>query len=314
MAKALLGSLLLLASCSDAPNNRFQGYIEGEFVYISSALGGTLDELLVQRGDSVQADVKLFVLDHITESAGVAQATDQLQSAKFTLQDLQLGKREIELNVYRGQVQQALASVRLSEIQLARDDEQFKIGAVSQQQLDNSRSSFERDQGKLFEMRNTLLSGELPSRDDQILAQEAQVKAAEASLVQAQWKLDQKVACSPYAGFIFDTLYRVGEWVEAGHPVVSMLPPQNIKVRFFIPEKALSQVQIGDLISIVCDGCTDNIEARVNYISPQAEFTPPVIYSNETRAKLIYMIEAHPALKDATRLHPGQPVEVVIHE
>jgi HlyD family secretion protein len=98
--------------------------------------------------------------------------------------------------------------------------------------------------------------------------------------------------------------------MAAGAPVVELLPPDNILVRFFVPETELGRVHPGDQVSIVCDGCAAPIPARITFIAPQAEYTPPVIYSNETRAKLVFLTEAHPSPQDALKLNPGQPVTV----
>jgi HlyD family secretion protein len=105
-------------------------------------------------------------------------------------------------------------------------------------------------------------------------------------------------------------MFRVGEWVAAGDPVVRMLPPENIKVRFFVPQPVLGSLTIGGKVSLHCDGCAADLPATITFVSPQAEYTPPVIYSNETRSKLIFMIEAHPSPADALKLHPGQPIAV----
>jgi HlyD family secretion protein len=115
---------------------------------------------------------------------------------------------------------------------------------------------------------------------------------------------------SPVAGLVQDTYYVLGEWVNANAPVVSLLPPQNIKVRFFVEERRVGAVKVGQAVTITCDGCPAPVTATVSYISPQAEFTPPVIYSQEQRAKLVFLLEARPAAEDAVRLHPGQPVEI----
>jgi HlyD family secretion protein len=144
----------------------------------------------------------------------------------------------------------------------------------------------------------------------QIAAQAAQVEAAQAALAQAQWKLDQKRVIAPGAGLVHDTLFRVGEWVQAGNPVVQMLPPQNVKVRFFVPETVVGSLTTGRGVMIHCDGCRADLPATITWISNAAEYTPPVIYSNASRAKLVFMIEAHPSPGDAVKLHPGQPVEV----
>ncbi|WP_455733151.1 HlyD family efflux transporter periplasmic adaptor subunit, partial [Burkholderia stabilis] len=117
---------------------------------------------------------------------------------------------------------------------------------------------------------------------------------------------------APAAGRVYDTLYRVGEWVQAGNPVVQMLPPQNLKVRFFVPEAAIASLAPGRAVAIRCDGCAADVPARITYVSSEAEYTPPVIYSNESRTKLVFMIEARPAVADAPKLHPGQPVSVSV--
>jgi HlyD family secretion protein len=92
---------------------------------------------------------------------------------------------------------------------------------------------------------------------------------------------------------------------------VRMLPPGNVKVRFFVPQPSLSLVPVGRALTIRCDGCAQAIKVTVSYVSPEPEFTPPVIYSNDTRAKLVFMVEARPAQEGAALLRPGQPVEVL---
>jgi HlyD family secretion protein len=135
------------------------------------------------------------------------------------------------------------------------------------------------------------------------------VKAAGDALAQAQWRLDQKTQVAPAAGVVTDTLFRPGEWVAAGAPIVSLLPPGNVKVRFYVPEPQLAAVRVGGSVAVRCDGCASTIAARIAFIAPQAEYTPPVIYSRENRAKLVYLVEARPEPPDPA-LHPGLPVEV----
>jgi HlyD family secretion protein len=109
---------------------------------------------------------------------------------------------------------------------------------------------------------------------------------------------------------IYDTFFVEGEWVPAGRPVVSLLPPGNIKLRFYVPEAVVGGLRVGQAVKVSCDGCGAPLAAAVSYVSPAAEFTPPIIYSRETRAKLVFLVEARPEAKDATRLKPGQPVDV----
>jgi HlyD family secretion protein len=151
-------------------------------------------------------------------------------------------------------------------------------------------------------------------RDKEIAAAQADVEAARAVLAQSDWRLAQRAiafnAAPPAKALVHDTFYSEGEWVAAGSPVVSLLPPGNIKLRFFVPETAVGALTLGQAVRAVCDGCSAPVSAKISYISRQAEFTPPVIYSREQRAKLVFLIEARPAPADAVRLKPGQPLDV----
>ena len=138
----------------------------------------------------------------------------------------------------------------------------------------------------------------------------SRVSAARAALDQADWRLKQKEVAAPAAGLIFDTLYRAGEWVPAGRPVVRLLPPENVKVRFFVPETEIGRLALGQEVVLHCDGCAADVPAKVIYVSTEAEYTPPVIYSNENRSKLVFMVEARPDAADAPRLKPGLPLDV----
>jgi HlyD family secretion protein len=156
----------------------------------------------------------------------------------------------------------------------------------------------------------------LTARDDEIAAAEATVSSARATLRQAEWKLAQRRLVAPEGlpegALVNDTYFVVGEFVGAGAPVVSLLPPGNVKLRFFVPERVLAGLRIGQEVGVTCDGCPAGLQARVTFIAPEAEYTPPVIYSRETRAKLVYLVEALPVREgvNGVRLHPGQPVEV----
>jgi HlyD family secretion protein len=288
----------------------YQGYVEGEFVYLSSSQPGTLAQLWVRRGQAVAADTPLFALESVDETAQLREAQHRLAAARAQLADLQTGKRPPEVDVTRAQLAQAVAQARMAALQLTRDEAQFRAGGIAQQQLENSRTSAATSAAQVRELQSQLTVARLPSRDKQVRAQAEQVEADEAALAQAQWRVDQKRVAAPRAGLVYDTLYRIGEWVQAGNPIVQMLPPQNVKVRFFVPETVVGSLAVGRGVVVHCDGCPADVPATITYISSSAEYTPPVIYSNESRAKLIFMIEAHPSEADAPKLHPGQPVAV----
>jgi HlyD family secretion protein len=308
-------AIIVIAACGQRGTDTleattYQGYVEGEFVYLSSSQSGTLAELSVQRGQTVAAHALLFSLESLNEIAALQQAQHQLAAARAQLADLQAGKRPREVDVTKAQLAQAIAQAKRAAQQLARDEVQFSAGGVSQQQLDNSRASAETAAAQVRELQSEVAVARLPGRDAQIRAQGAQVEAAQAVLAQAQWRLDQKRVTAPSAGLVYDTLFRVGEWVSAGNPIVQLLPPQNVKVRFFVPETIVGSLSLGRHVVIHCDGCSADIAATLTYVSSKAEYTPPVIYSNESRAKLVFMIEAAASTTDSPKLHPGQPVAV----
>jgi HlyD family secretion protein len=306
----LLCAASALTACSRQAAPAWQGYVEGEYVYLSSSQSGTLTQLDVQRGQTVAAGVSVFGLESVNETAARDEARHQLAVAQEQLADLQTGKRPPEVRVTEAQLAQAVANAHKAALQLTRDEAQFGAGGIPRAQLDDSRADAASTAAQVRELQNQVTVAHLPGRSAQLAAQAAQVKAAQAALAQAQWRLDQKSVAAPHAGLVYDTLFRVGEWVQAGNPVVQMLPPQNVKVRFFVPQTVVGSLAPGRGVVIHCDGCRADIPATITWISNSAEYTPPVIYSNETREKLVFMIEAHPSVDDAVKLHPGQPVEV----
>ena len=299
-----------VAGCGRESRRDYQGYVEADYVDVATSEAGRLDGLNVSKGETVAAGAPLFVLEADREAAALRQAQEQVAAASAQLQDLLAGKRPQELDVVRAQLAQAQAEAKKSATDLGRDVLQFEAGGIPQAQLDRSRAAADASAARVRELDGQLAVAGLPARDDQIAAQRAQVAAAQAAVDQAAWRLGQKTLAAPVAGQVFDVLYQAGEWVAAGRPVVRLLPPGNVKIRFFVPETALGALSVGQALAVRCDGCGDEIPAKITYISPEAEYTPPIIYSNETRSKLVFMIEARPV--DGANLHPGQPLEVVL--
>jgi len=312
LLSAVLSAFLAVTGCSGKQPPGWQGYVEGEFVQVASSEAGRLDHLLVTRGQRVPAGAPLFALESENEAAAHRQARQQLSAAEARLEDLRTGKRPQELDVIRAQLAQAVAEEKKSAGDLVRDEALFKAEVIPRARLDETSSRAASDAARTRELKSQLVVARLSARDDQIKAQAANVAAARAALEQADWKLRQKAVAAPGAALVFDVLYREGEWVQAGSPVVRLLPPENIKVRFFVPETAAGALSIGKDVVLHCDGCPADIPAKVTYISTESEYTPPVIYSNETRSKLVFMIEARPSADKAPGLHPGQPVEVKV--
>ena len=300
------------AGCSHSPSNSYQGYVEGRFVYVASPESGRLDRLGVTRGQSVAVGQALFAYDQEPEASELRNAQQLLASSQSRLADLESGKRPQEMDVTRAQLAQALAQKKQADAILRSDEKQYAAGGIAQTELINAQEAADTGAARVRELQAELAVDALPAREDQIKAQQSQVAADRAALAEAQWRRDQKSIVAPRQGLVFDTLYRRGEWVAAGNPVVQLLPPENIEVRFFVPETLISRLKVSENVQVRCDGCAAAVPAAITFISPQSEYTPPVIYSNENRSKLVFMIIAKPPDEKAMLLHPGQPVEVVV--
>lgn len=303
-------ALLACASCTNRDDDAYQGYVEGEYARVATSFAGTLEQLNVQRGARVHAGDALFALENENETAARREAEQRLRSAEAQLANLQKARRPSEIDAVRAQLAQAQAAAALSQAQLRRTEDLVAKNFVSRAQLDEARSARDRDRGRVEELQAELKTARLAAREDEIRAAQAAVAAARATLEQADWRLKQKSVAAPVTGLVSDTLFVRGEWVPAGSPVVSLLPPGNVKIRFFVPETVLGSFAVGQSVNVSCDGCGAPIPARITFIAPQAEYTPPVIYSREARSKLVFMVEARPAPDIAARLHPGQPVDV----
>lgn len=165
-----------------------------------------------------------------------------------------------------------------------------------------AKQNFERAQNLL-----KVAAGTQKAFDDAL----ASYRDTEARLNAARTRLERRRAYSPVSGTVHQIYFRPGETVPAGKPVLALLPPGNIKVRFFVPEAMLPRIALGDKIEVSCDGCGTPIEAGISFISRNAEFTPPVIYSIDERHKLVYLVEARAEKVDSLRV--GQPVDVRVH-
>ena len=303
---------VLLAGCGENSPDGFQGYIEGEYVYVASPIAGALTNLAIARGDSVKAGQLLFELERQSEAAALAMAEKNLSQAQAQLDDLTKGRRPTEIESLAAQLERAQANFKLSAAQLARREKLDVTDVGSKEELDQARAQNEANQAQVNQLAADLATAKLGGRDDAIRAAQAAVESQRAALDKAKWSFDQKQQFAPMNATVHDTLYRQGEFVAAGSPVVVLLAPENLKVRFFVPQEKLAQIKVGGPVSVQADGEARTVSATVNYISTQAEYTPPVIFSRETRANLVFMIEAKFSAADAAELRPGQPVDVAL--
>ncbi|MEO6145974.1 MAG: HlyD family efflux transporter periplasmic adaptor subunit [Sulfuriferula sp.] len=257
MKSLLLFLLILLSGCNKPSAPIYQGYVEGEWLYLSAPQGGYLDTLNVSRGEHPAIGSQAFTLS-------AEQSTKQKNSHAAVLV---------------AQLHAAESSYNYASAQLKRQEE-----LASQNFASAART------------------GELKAAQ---LQAGAQVKVL-------REQLGNKTVQIPEQGEVSEIFYRPGEWVPPGQPVLSLLPDNKRRIRFFVPETIIATIKNGQAIEAHCDGCDTPISATINFIAVQAEYTPPVIYSQGSREKLVFRVEALPSPQDALRLRPGLPVGVMI--
>ena len=289
----------------------WQGYAEADFVRIGPTQSGLLTSVKVARGDAVAAGTLLFAQDDVDDQAARDQAAQTLAQAQRQLANLEQGAKPTEIAQAEANLADANATLARTASDLARGEAQLPSGGVSKQTVDQMKADHLSAQAKVEGMRAALAQAKAPmGREGEIEAQRASVAAFRAALEMAEWRLEQRHVTAPAAGRVADVLARAGETMGAGAPVVSLLPPENIFVRFFVPEAALAGLHQGDHVAFACDRCGAGLTGTVSFMSPQAEYTPPLIYSESSKSKLVFLIEARPPPDKAPLFNPGEPVEV----
>ena len=312
MKRALLPVFAaLLSACGAKPDSGWTGYAEGEPVYVSAPVAGRLTTLSVRSGQAVAAGQPLFELDGALELAADAEAQARSRSAEAQARDADKGRRPAEVAMTQSQLEQARAAERLAGIELARQQQLLAQGFIAPARVDEAATAQAQARARVTELEAALAVARLPARDDARSAARAQAEAAQNSRAQTAWRLEQKRQVAPVAARVQDVYQRPGEWVNAGQPVLALLPPGNRKARFYVPQSAGGSLQLDAPVQLRCDGCAAPIAARISFIAAGPEYTPPVIYSNQQRDKLVFLVEARPLkAEDAERLHPGQPLDV----
>ena len=265
-----LALLLILAGCEKPHEGQWLGYAEGDTASIAAPLAGWLTEVKVKRGDWVKKGDLLFVLDNTSQTATRDQADAQIAQAQ-------------------GQRAEALANLDLARRQLDRQKGLLASTATSKQAYDQAKSAYD-------------------SAVAQVAAIDASEIQAKATLSGAAYQLSQRQVIALTTGRVQDVYFRQGEYAPAMTPVVSVLPPDNVYVRFFVPEPQFARIKLGQKVKIHCDGCADNIVATIAFIADTHEYTPPVIFSNQSRSQLVFKVEAR--AEGGLKLSPGQPVDV----
>ncbi|MCZ6604878.1 MAG: HlyD family efflux transporter periplasmic adaptor subunit [Alphaproteobacteria bacterium] len=315
LATIALWPLVAVIGACEGQSDDFQGYAEGEYVRVSVPEAGLLEDLFVVRGQMVDAAAPLFALERGRETAALAEAQARVAQARANLENLLKGSRDPEIATLVAELGGARAELELARINLGRQRDLAARDFASDRAVDEARTNVERWTARVAEIDARIETAGLGGRSDEVVAAEAALAAGEAALTQARWYLERRSPVAVGRALVHDTLYRPGEFVVAGRPVVTLLPPENVLVRFFVPETQLGAVALGDRVSFSCDGCAEPIAGHITYISGEAEYTPPVIYSRDSRAKLVFLVEAHPDdRQDGLVLHPGQPIDVELVE
>lgn len=301
----------VLAGCNNSENHAFQGYIEGEYLYLAAPQAGYLKSLDIQRGTRVSAGQTIFVVNIDPDYQVLVEAEYRADSALQKLENLKLPRRSTEIDTLEANLRAAEAHQRLTKIELQQSETLIRKHFIAQIKLDAAKTAYQEAIAQVDAIKNQIATYKNSfGRQGDIKAAEADLLAARAEVEQKQWTVERKTVQAPVEGEITETYYQPSEWVPAGAAVASLLPDSRRRLRFFIPETQLAKVKIGTQVEGYCDACSSPILAKVNYISAQAEYTPPVIYSRGSREKLVFRIEAVPNQEQIGLLRPGLPVDV----
>lgn len=286
-----------------------QGWVEADTLFIGADEPGRIVSLAVKEGETVKAGAGLFALQSDLQEADLRLARASLDEARARLSRAEAAQqRPEEIAVLEAQEARARAAIEQSKPELERAQDLVRRGVAASNRLEQARAAFDRDRAALAEVQRQIEVAKLKSRKEDIVAAQEVVAAAMARVASAETRLAQRRVPAPAEGVVQQIYYREGEVVASGRPVVALLPPGNVKLRFFVPEADLPKIAYGKRIEVQCDGCGKGVGAHVSFIAAQAEFTPPVIYSREERAKLVFRVEARPERPEAMRV--GQPITV----
>jgi HlyD family secretion protein len=300
-----------IAACGTLPV-RIVGYVEGEYVRLGPIDTARIEGIEVRRGERVVAGKVVATLQSDDAVNSVMENEAQLVQAQAQLANLRRGKRPEEIAVIEANLVSAKSQEREADRAHDRRQDLFRRGVSTQADLDQAQTARDVAAARVREIAANLDVARLPAREDEIKAAENRVAQTDAALAQAKWRLSQRRLIAPAAGRITDVVRRVGELAGPTTPVLTLLPDGALKLMVYVPEMQLAATTVGTRLDVRCDGCPSGLSATVTYVAQEPEFTPPVIYSAETRQKLVYLIEARPDGEPSTALQPGQIVDVML--
>lgn len=310
-----LGAIVIAFALFTLPANEdseFAGYMEADLVLVGSEQGGRVATLAVEEGDKVKQGDPIFTLESSEQEASVAAARARVQEADARLADVKAEiQRPDEIRVLEAALNEAKAMLQVSTNNLERAKALYDKGWTTKAALDDAVAQHDRNEAAVAEAEKRIIAAKLPGRSDMIDAAAANAEAARHALAEAEKNLAKRQVASPADGTVEEVYFRPGEVVNAGQAVIALLPPRNLKVRFFVAEPVRAKLQIDQIVHMSCDGCPPGLKAKISFIARDAEFTPPVIFSREERQKLVFLVEARPE-GEASALTAGQPVTVTL--
>jgi len=295
------------ASPADAP---FLGYVEGETLYIGPNEGERLSKLYVAAGSVVTAGDPLFAMATPLLDRSHAEADARIGQLEAQVQNLQAAtSRPEQIAVMQAALERAEAALVLSRNDYQRQRKLFATGDIAKATLDRAEMALKRDEASVKEARRQMEAARIPGRSQEIEAAAAMLGQAREQLQAIDIRIARQSVKAPANGVVQDVFFRPGEVVKEGQPVVALLPPENRKVRFYVPEPRLAALRVGARVKIGCDGCAGDLFGLISFVASRQEYTPPVIFSDVERAKLVFKVEARLEGK-ARELPLGMPVSV----
>jgi HlyD family secretion protein len=307
LPKWLAAALAAVVPGWGAPDTtHFNGYLEGDYLYPAAVTSGRIADVAVEEGQAVKAGDLLFRLEADREQLALAAAEASVAAAKAHLDDLSTGAREADLEVIRASLRKARAERDLAQHNLERSERLVQTGSVTEVKVQNDQTALEAAEAQVAQLAAQLDVAEMPARAAQRQAAEAQVREAEAQADIARRTLTDLTVTAPKPGLVEKLYFSAGEVVSTGAPVLRLLPPGSMKAIFFIPEPARSGFHPGDRMEVTCTGCPAGLTATITRLAESPQYTPPIIYSETERARLVFRAEAQ--MESDAPLLPGQPI------